>query len=84
MNREMGEAAAPLHHLDDAAAHEVARREPVDSLAPEVDLAPGDVAAFDAQQVGDRLERGGLAGAVGPQKSDDRSLGDGDGDAAQD
>ena len=67
-----------------AAAHEVARREPVDALAPEVDLAPVMSAAFDAQQVGDRLERGGLAGAVGPQKGDDRSLGNGDADAAQD
>ena len=84
MNGEVGEAASPLHHLDDAAAHEVAWREPVDTLAPEVDLAPGDVAPFDAEQVGDRLERGGLAGAVGSQQGNDRPIGNRDGDTAQD
>ena len=45
------------------------------AFAGEFDAALGDVAAFRAQQVGDRLERRGLAGAVGAEKSDDAPLG---------
>jgi hypothetical protein len=60
----MAEAVAAFHDLDDAAAHEVVGRQPVDALAAMVDAALGDLAALGQQQVGDRLERRRLAGAV--------------------
>ena len=40
-------------------------------LALEQDGAFGDFAALGVQQIGDRLERGGLASAVGAQQRDD-------------
>ena len=45
--------------------------------------ALGDVAALGAQQARDGLERGGLAGAVGPEEGDDAPLGDPQRDALQ-
>src|SRR5207247_8675087 len=45
----------------------------MEALALELDRALGDVPALGAQQSRDRLERGGLAGAVGPEEGDDRS-----------
>ena len=71
----MGEAVAAFHHLDQAAPHHVRRREPVDGLAVEFDAALGHVAAFGAQQVGDRLQRRGLAGAVGAEEGNDAPFG---------
>jgi hypothetical protein len=72
----MAEAVAALHHLDAAALHQIVRRQPVDALALELDAALGDIAAFGAHQVGDRFQRGRLAGAVGPQQRDDAALRD--------
>jgi hypothetical protein len=46
----------------------------VDARALELDAALGDVAALGAQQVGDRLQGGGLAGAVGAEQGDDLAL----------
>ena len=49
-------------------------RQPVDALAVEGDRALGDLAALGAQQVGDRLQRRRLAGAVGAEQRDDAAL----------
>ena len=43
-------------------------------LAVELDRALGDIAALGPEQVGYGLERRRLAGAVGPQQSDDATL----------
>ncbi len=74
LDREVLEAVAAFHHLADAALHECRRIEAVDALALVQDLAFGDVATLGAQQVGDRLQRGGLAGAVGAEQRDDLTL----------
>ena len=63
-----------LHHLDRAAAHEIVGREPVDPLALEQDRALGHLAALGVKEVGDRLERRRLAGAVGAEQRDDPAL----------
>ena len=44
------------------------------SLAVEHDRALGDLAALGMQQVGDRLQRRGLAGAVGAEQRHDAAL----------
>ncbi len=44
------------------------------SLAVEHDRALGDLAALGMQQVGDRLQRRRLAGAVGAEQRDDAAL----------
>src|SRR4051794_19958220 len=51
LDREMAEAVAALHHLDDAAAHQVVGRQAVDPLAAVMDAALGDLAALAQQQV---------------------------------
>ena len=58
------------------------RRRWMDAPA-ELDRALGHVAALGAEQTGDGLERGGLAGAVGPEEGDDAPLGDAQRDALQ-
>ena len=75
LDGEMDEAVAALHHLDKAATDHLRRRKTIDAFAGEFYAALGDVTAFRPQQVGDRLERRGLAGAVGPEKGDDAPLG---------
>ena len=67
----MAEAAPALHDLDAAAADQVVGRARVHLLALEQDGALGDLAALAVQQVGDCLERGGLAGAVGAEQRHD-------------
>src|SRR5438552_1290373 len=57
------EQLAPLGHVGDAARDDLRRSEPVDPRARELD-AP----AAARQQSGDRPERRGLAGAVGPDQ----------------
>src|SRR5687767_6952859 len=79
----MLEAMPPFHHLADAAAHQLSRAGAIDALAAEGDLSLGDLAALGAQQVGDRLERGGLAGAIGAEQRDDAALLDLERDALQ-
>ena len=71
LDRQVLEHAAALEHLGDAAAHDVVRRQPVEPLAVEFDRTLGDLAAFRVQQPGDRLQRGGLAGAVGAEQRGD-------------
>ena len=51
--------------------HDVFRRQVLDALAVELDAAAGDFAQLRAQQAGDRAQRRGLAGAIGPQQADD-------------
>ncbi len=57
-----------------AAADDVGGVEPVDAGAGKADRALGHLAALGAQQVGDRLQAGRLAGAVGAQERDDAAL----------
>ena len=83
-HRQVREAVAAFHDLADAALHQRRRVELVDALAAEQDLALGDVAALGAQQVGDRLQRRRLAGAVGAQQRHDLTFPDLERDAAQD
>src|SRR5258708_5375677 len=77
------EAVASFHDLADAALHQRRRVELVDTLAAELDLALGDVAAFGAQQVGDRLQGGRLPRAIGAEQGDDLPLPDLEGDAVE-
>src|SRR5436190_4260970 len=78
------EAMPAFHHLADAALHQRRRIEPVDTVALMEDLALGDVAALGAQQVGDCLERGRLACAVGAEQRHDGSFLDVERHAPQD
>ena len=64
----MAEAVAALHHLDAAAPHHLVGRKRLHFGAVEHDRALGDLAALGVKQIGDRLERGGLAGAVGAEE----------------
>jgi hypothetical protein len=70
----MREAVAALHHLDDALLDQIGRRHPVDALALVGDAALRDLAALGAQQVGDRLQRRRLAGAIGAEQRGDAAL----------
>jgi hypothetical protein len=75
LDGKMDEAVAALHHLDKAATDNLRRRKTIDALAGEFYTALGDVTPLRAQQVGNRLERRGLAGAVGSEKSNNAPLG---------
>src|SRR5262249_56272411 len=83
-DRPMLEDVPALHDLQDGAADDVIRIAVMDGLALELDRALRDVPALGAQQARDRLERGRLAGAVGPEESDDAPLGDLERHALQD
>src|SRR5208282_4953797 len=74
LDAEMAEAVAALHHLDAAAAHHLVRREPLNLGAVEHDRALGHFAALGMQQIGDRLQRGGLAGAVCSEQRHDAAV----------
>src|SRR5262245_45976881 len=80
----MAEAVAAFHHLDAAAAHQFVGREALHRRAVEHDFAFGHLAAFGLQQVGDRLERGRLAGAVGAEQRHDVPPGHAERNALQD
>src|SRR4030095_7632187 len=71
LDREGLEHLAPFHYLHDALAHELVGRMAVDGSALELDGALGDATPLGAQEPRDRLERGGLAGAVGPEEGED-------------
>ena len=77
------EAAAAFHHLDAAALHQLVRRARMHLLAVELDRALGDLAALGMQQVGDRLQRRGLARTVGAQERDNAALGNAERHALQ-
>jgi hypothetical protein len=79
----MLETVATLHHLDHAAPDQLGRQQRRDVVARELDRALGDLAALDPEQVGDRFQRGGLAGAVGAQERDHAAFGHAQRDAAQ-
>src|SRR3546814_4969392 len=66
------EAVAPLHHLHHAGLYQVVGGQRIDAGALQLDRALGDLATLRAQQVGDRLQGGGLARTVGAQQGDDR------------
>ena len=83
LDRQVLEHAAALEHLGDAAHDDVVRRQMVQPLAAELDRALGDLAAFRVQQPGDRLQRGGLARAVGAEQRGDLPLTGGERDALQ-
>jgi len=63
----MREAFAAFHHLNATAAHELVRRLAMDLDSVEMDRPLAHLAALGMQQIGDRLESGGLAGAVGAE-----------------
>jgi hypothetical protein len=68
------EAMPAFHDLHHAALYQLGRIEPVDAIAAILDAALGDFATLRVQQVGDRLEGGGLARAVRPEERDDAAL----------
>src|SRR4051812_47099755 len=72
------ERAAALGDVADPEPHDVLGRGPVDALAGEPDPAAG----LDPH-VADRAQRGGLAGAVGPEQGDHPTVGDLERDPAQ-
>jgi hypothetical protein len=71
----MAETFAAFHHLDAAAAHELVWRKRMHLGITEQDRALGDFAAFGLEKIGDRLQRRGLAGAVGAENRDDAAFG---------
>ena len=70
--RHVGDDAATLHYLDDAAADDLVGIDAVDALAFEDDIAAGDLAVFGLEQTGDRLQRRRLARAVSAKQCDNR------------
>ena len=72
-----------FHHLDAAAPHQFVRRQRLHLGALEHDRALGDLAALGMQQIRDRLQRRGLAGAIGAEQRDDAALVDVERDALQ-
>ena len=83
LDRQRLEAAATLQDLDHALGHEIGRGAPADRLAVDDDRAGGDLAALGAEQVGHRLQEGGLAGAVGAEQGHDLAPAHGQADTAQ-
>ncbi len=81
--RHVGDDAAALHHLKDAAADDLVGIDAVDALAVEHDFAAGDFAVFGLEQSRDRLQRGRLAGAVGAEQRHDGALRHLEAEAAQ-
>src|SRR5947207_1883800 len=75
LDGEVLEDVPPFHHLDDAAPDHLGGVAPVDGLALELDPALGHLAALRAEEPRDGLERGGLAGPVGPEEGHDAPLG---------
>ena len=63
----MLEQAPAFHHLDNAAAHQLGGIASLNPLTRKLDVALGHLPPFGVQQVRDRLEGGGLAGAVSPE-----------------
>ena len=77
-NRERGEEETPLGHEGDAAAHDLVGRQVADGLALERDLLRR------RRQLPDHaLEKGRLAGAVGPDDGDGLAASDMDVDAEE-
>ena len=72
------EHPAALGALADAERHDLVRLAAVDPLAAQPDLA-----LARSEEAGDRAQRRGLAGAVGPDQRDDLALIDREADAAQ-
>ena len=72
--RHVGDDAAALHHLEDAAADDLVGIDAVDALAVEHDLAARDLAVLGLEQSGDRLQRRRLARAIGAEQRDDRAF----------
>ena len=83
LDRQVLEAVPAFHHLDDAELDQIGRGQRGDAPSRELDAALGDLAALGAQQIGDRLERRGLAGAVGAEQRDDAALGNLERDALE-
>ena len=81
--RHVGDDAAALHHLEDAAADDLVGIDAVDALAVEHDLAADDFAVLGLEQARDRLQRRRLAGAVGAEQRHDRALRHLEAEAAQ-
>src|SRR6266478_4879640 len=72
-DREIGEYLVALGH-EHYAARGVLMRKPIfDALAIEHDGARGDARVIEAEETGDRAQRGGLAGPIGTEKRDDLS-----------
>ena len=63
-----------LHDLTNTHLDQLVWRKPIDAPALELNGALGDFAALGVEQVGDRLQRRGLTGAIGSQQRDDLAL----------
>ena len=72
---QMLKTMAPLHHLHHATANQFGRGELVDPLALVFDRAFGHRAPLSAEDVGNRLDGGGLAGPIGAHQRDDPAFG---------
>jgi hypothetical protein len=81
---EVLEDAPALEDLHDSTLHHLVGGQPVDAIAVELHRALGDLAPLGAEQTRDRLQGGGLAGAVGAQQRGDAPLRAGDGHALED
>jgi hypothetical protein len=83
LDGEMLEDVAAFHHLHDPPPHHLVRVPPVEGLAVQLDRPLCDVPPLGPEEPRDRLERGALACAVGPEEGDDAPLGDAERDALQ-
>ena len=81
---EVLKAMPPFHHLDHTGLDHIGRITPLGALAPVGDAALGHFAPLRMQQVGDGLERGGLARAIAAQQRGDTPLGNAQAHAFQD
>jgi hypothetical protein len=72
--RHVGDDAATLHHLENAAANDLVGIDAIDPRAVKDDFAAGDFAVLGLEQSGDRLQRGRFACAIGAQQRHDCAL----------
>ena len=68
LNRQVAEAVPAFHHLHAATAHQLVGAEIVHLQPIQDDAAARDFPALGTEQVGDRLQRRALAGAVGTEQ----------------
>ena len=71
----MAEAVPAFHDLNDAAFDQFIRGELINPVSFEFHRTLGDIAAFSAQQVGNRFERRGFTRSVRPEQGHDVALG---------
>jgi hypothetical protein len=83
LDTQVAKAVPPLHHLNDAAFHQVGRRQRLDALVAQLDRALGDFTALAVQQIADRAQGRRLAGAVAAEQRHDAAFRNAEGNALE-